>query len=349
MRLIKALHLLTLSLIIGCLGTLQAQTTNSALGQIDISFKNDGLNFSGTLFVAKERKPQPALVIAHGSGKEGRHLRGYQYMGRMFAEFGFATYVFDKRGVGESEGKYVEATDISIPAGDLIAAVRAIKDRPEVDQTRIGVLGISQGGWVAPLAATRSDDISFVVSLVGGGVSVIEQVLHHRKSELVAAGWPEEKIKPAMEFTRKLLKYVSTGVGYQDFKDEYAQAAASAEWFSFIRAIGFGDRLITPEALKKLDSDWFKSLAYDPRETEERINVPYLIILGERDEQVPTAEAAKALRRAFQKSGFEKYKIVTLPREGHNIFKIENGVVSFRESFKKPLLDWLAQFKNKEQ
>lgn len=79
--------------------------------------------------------------------------------------------------------------------------------------------------------------------------------------------------------------------------------------FDYTR-LNFSSKIKIPvryrQGLKKLDNDWFKSLAYDPRETEEKIKVPYLVILGERDEQVPTAEAAKALRRAFQKSGFEK-------------------------------------------
>lgn len=314
----------------------------SEIEKTDFAFVSDGLRLAGTLFVPEGKGPHPALVIAHGSGKEGRHLRGYQYMGRLFAENGFATYIFDKRGIGESEGEYVEATDMRIPAGDLVAAVGAVKKRPEVDAARIGVLGISQGGWTAPLAATMSDDIAFVVSLVGGGVSVIEQVLHHRRGDLIEAGWTEEKIEPALEFTRRLLGYVSTGKGYGELKDEYAKAAASAEWFSFIRAQGFGDRLVEPGSL---DHPWFKSLAHDPAETNRQIRVPYLIVLGGQDRQVPTKMAAAAFEKAFADSGFKDYRIVTLPEEGHNIFKIENGTVTYRDSFKRPVLEWLARFK----
>ena len=129
----------------------------------EISFTNDGLKLAGTLFLPNSLKHLPAIVITHGSGKEGRHLGRYQYLGKIFAKFGFATFIFDKRGIGESEGLYLEAGDINIPAGDL-------------------------------LAATLSDDISFVIFLVGGGTSIKEQVLHHRKSELIDKGWSSIKI-----------------------------------------------------------------------------------------------------------------------------------------------------------
>lgn len=339
---IKVRYLLLLGLIIGAVGFVRAHAGNPQLKKINLSFSNDGLKFAGTLFVLDEKRPKPALIVAHGAGKEGRHLRGYQYMGRMFAEFGFATFIFDKRGVGESEGRYLESNDMKIPAGDLVAAVEAIKNRKEVDKERIGILGISQGGWTGPLAATMSKNVSFVVSMVGGGVSVKEQILYIRKADLVGAGWPEEKIKPAIEFAGRLFTYVGTGLGYEEFKNDYAKAAVSEEWFSFIKAMGFRETLIKPD---KLDTPFFRALAYDPRETEGKINVPYLIILGEKDTQFPTGEAVKALQSTFRKSGFRKYRIVTLPNEGHNIFKVENGVVSFRDSFKKNLLEWLSQFK----
>ena len=337
------LYILLFSLGSACVCTTYAETLSPKINKKNISFTNDGFKLAGTLFVPEGKQSRPALVLTHSSGRDGRHMRGYQYMAQTFAEFGFATFIFDKRGVGDSEGKYVEADDLRNPAGDLVAAVNAIKNLEGIDKKRIGVLGISQGGWVAPLAATLSNDISFVVSLVGGGVSVKEQVLHNRKTELIARGWSDEKIELAINFARRLYTYVSTGIGYRDLEDDYAKASTSAEWFSFIKSQGFGKNLIKPESLKH---PWFKSLAYDPREAEEKIKVPYLIILGEKDKHVPTAKSVKALNLAFCRSGFDKYKIIILPNEGHNTFRVKNGAVAFRASFKTPLIEWLTQFKN---
>lgn len=335
------IKLVLLFLIIGCIKS-NGQNNSGLITKRNLSFVSDGVLLKGTLYLPSGEN-LPVIVHTHGSGKDGRHGRAYQYMGEFFPSLGFATFIFDKRGVGASEGKYVESTDFNIPAHDLIKAVEIVKAQPEIDANKIGVMGISQGGWVGPLAATLSKDISFVISFVGGGVSVRDQVLHHRKSELIKKGWPKVKIDSAVTFCKRLYDYCATGIGYEQLKDDYLKASKE-NWFSFIKDQGFGSKLVSPEYLTH---PWFQSLKHDPREVEEKIGVPFLAVFGELDQHVPTKDAVKAMRRAFEKSSFKDYKIVIAPNEGHNTFKMQNGIVEFRKAFKKPLVHWLKDLQKR--
>jgi hypothetical protein len=122
-------------------------------------FRSEGVTLAGTLLLPRTPGRRPAVVLVHGSRE------GDRYGALMHAAFllrhGVALLAYDKRGVGGSGGDWRTA---SIPqlAGDAEQAVQWLKSRAEIDPGQIGVLGLSEGGWVAPLAATRSGDVAFV-------------------------------------------------------------------------------------------------------------------------------------------------------------------------------------------
>ena len=104
--------------------------------------------------------------VVHGS--ESYSAVDYYTEPYMYAANGFATLAFDKRGTGESEGKYLQ--NFHVLSDDVVAAVRWLRTQPEIDGNRIHLAGFSQGGWIAPLAALKDGNIASV--LVGYGVMV---------------------------------------------------------------------------------------------------------------------------------------------------------------------------------
>lgn len=126
--------------------------------------------------------PHPALVVAHGSGRATRD--GYERLGADLATNGFALLTYDKRGVGDSGGEYFGVGPqnaeqaFELLASDVLAGVDALAARPEIDAGRIGVLGISQGGWIGPVAAMRSDRVAFLVVLSGTTVPVGHEIYY---------------------------------------------------------------------------------------------------------------------------------------------------------------------------
>ncbi len=121
--------------------------------------------------------PFPAIVMGHGSGTVTRHQASS--LAWRLVDAGFAVLRYDKRGVGDSGGVYEIAGNVPnserlfpVLAGDMLAGVEFLKTRPDVDPARIGLFGVSQAGWIIPLAASRSSDVKFMILVVGPTVSV---------------------------------------------------------------------------------------------------------------------------------------------------------------------------------
>ena len=131
-----------------------------------VTFRSGDVELFGKLVLPEGEGPHPAVVVAHGS--EATAASRYYHEPYLLAPHGIATFVFDKRGTGRSQGKY--GMDFPVLAGDVLAAVEWLRKQPGIDPERIGLTGYSQGGWIAPLAASRSNGaVKFV--LVGYGMA----------------------------------------------------------------------------------------------------------------------------------------------------------------------------------
>lgn len=305
----------------------------------EVEFGVNGLRMVGTLFVPKKTGAMPAIAITHGSGKDTRSA-GFRSLALKLANEGFVVLIFDKRGVGASEGTYQETPDMSIPAGDLNAAVGLLKQRKEVDPNRIGVYGHSQGGYVAPLAASRAS-VAFLVVACGGGVSLRETVLYSYSNDLRNQGYSTVHINEAIDFGRRLFTYLSTATNYAAADAEY-NVAVTKPWFPFFRGMGFGDRLPPPSMLTQPVFDFFRHIAYDPMADLESLQIPTLVMLAGKDLSVPTESCREKWQEAFAHSGrIALLTIVVLPDEDHYDFVRSGSSVEYKSSFFNPLQKWL--------
>lgn len=143
--------------------------------QVEVTFESHGVKLSGTLQVPSAEGKHPVLVWVHGSGEEARDTASPYYFGLLDRRY--AVFAFDKRGVGKSQGTCCPL-DFQLLADDVLAAVDALRSRDDIDDEAIGLIGLSQGGWIVPVAATKSDDVSFAVILSGSAVSVGEEGLY---------------------------------------------------------------------------------------------------------------------------------------------------------------------------
>jgi dipeptidyl aminopeptidase/acylaminoacyl peptidase len=167
-------------------------TTVAAIEDLDsVEFYSGGTKLMGRLLLPEGEGPFPAIVQTHGSGMSSRGSDGAYFVPTALVDAGFAVLYYDKRGVGDSEGVFVEVGDDTgawrLPqlADDALAGVAFLRGLQEIDPERIGLMGGSQAGWVNPLAASRSDDLAFVVSVVGPTVTVGEEVYY---SDLTGGG-----------------------------------------------------------------------------------------------------------------------------------------------------------------
>jgi pimeloyl-ACP methyl ester carboxylesterase len=247
----------------------------------------------------------PAIVLVAGSGPVDRDetVAGIPIFGQLagaLADAGYLVVRYDKRGVGQSGGRAETATLYDY-ADDLLAVVRALKDRKDVDDERIVLVGHSEGGWISLIAADREDDIRGLVLIgtpSGSGADLVleQQTYLLEQSELS----PEERQKRV-----DLQKRVQAAV------------------------LGKGDWSGVPEALRKqADIPWFRSLlAFSPDELIGKLRHPILVIQGELDRQVAAHHADRLgeLARARKKVPETATKVVKLPGINHLLVPAKTG------------------------
>jgi dipeptidyl aminopeptidase/acylaminoacyl peptidase len=171
----------------------------------EVRFHNEEqtVDLAGMLFLPQGKGPFPAAVIIHGSGTSKRATRWYLTLTHYLQDNGIAVLLPDKRGSEQSGGDWRNASFADL-ATDTLAAIRYLSTERSTEVSRIGVIGMSQGGWIAPIVADRSPDLSFLVNVVGSAVSTHQQFLYEEDHNLRQFG-----VLPGVS---RALAYLSTFV-----------------------------------------------------------------------------------------------------------------------------------------
>jgi pimeloyl-ACP methyl ester carboxylesterase len=235
---------------------------------------------------------------------------------------GIAVLRVDDRGVGGSSGSVSEATSQDF-AGDVLAGVAFLKSRPRIDAKRIGLIGHSEGGIIAPIAASRSGDIAFVVMLAGTGVPG-DEVLRHQMSRIArASGMDEGKLRTILDEQDKLLSLVEAGADDKAVREQLrkllsAQLGEAASGSMLEDGVN--------QAMLQMGSPWFRFfLQYDPRAALRNVRVPVLVLNGELDLQVDPAQNVPEIRKALEEAGNKEYTVTVLPGLNHLFQKAGTG------------------------
>jgi hypothetical protein len=155
----------------------------------ELSFSHGGISLSGTWFVPRSTRPQPAVVMIHGSGDSDRDNFWYMSIAHGLASRKIAVLLPDKRGSGKSGGDWRTASFETL-AGDAAAAARAAQDAQGIDGGVIGVVGLSQGGRIAPMVPRLTRTVEFVVNVSGAAVTPAEQLRHETRMTFRQSRWP---------------------------------------------------------------------------------------------------------------------------------------------------------------
>jgi dienelactone hydrolase len=308
-----------------------------------VHFTSGEITLSGTLMLPEGSRQHPAVVLFHGSGPQGRDL----FMAHWFADQGIAALAYDKRGVGESGGNF-RAVPFMDLCDDGLAAIQYLKTRKEIDAKRIGVWGLSQGGWLGPLAASRSADVAFVIAVSGPGVSPGEQMIVYYANELRAQGMSEHDVQEVSGVRRDVWKYLSSGAGYEKTRTELEQARKKS-WYGQAKAQeddSFGP-LQTPAELSKPNHpgfNWYQhEMNYDPVPTLRAVQVPGLFLYGDRDQLIPVAESVAVIRRVLAEDSHHDFTIREFPNDDHGM-RLTTGEASgeIDPEYLKTMREWLA-------
>ncbi len=329
-----------LGIILGALVTLgtapdPAGAGRSAESAEQVSFHNGSIDLSGTLYIPSGVGRYPAVVVFHAAGGGTRSFHAYQHLATALPAAGIAVLIFDRRGSGSSTGDFNTATFQDL-AADGIAGVELLKSRRDIDPERIGVWGVSQGGWLGPLAATMSRDIAFVVSVSGPGVSPAGQMDYAAATALRAAGHPPEIIDRALRIRAVVNDYYRGRATRTDAEKAIA-TIRHEPWFSQVFLPGRGDLPAEPRLTK-----WYAEMDYDPLAALARVRVPIAFFFAQADPWVPVEESIANIRQATRSN--PAVTIQRIPQADH---LMETGTPDsggpISELYLNQLLGWLRE------
>jgi pimeloyl-ACP methyl ester carboxylesterase len=333
--------------------TLTVRAPKVPLAEQIVTFVSGDTRLRGKLVMPEGSGPHPAVVFIGGS--EQTSLVDEAFEPYLYASRGFATLVFDQRGTGESQGDYTR--NFRVLATDVLAALKWLRDQPRINGANVHLVGVSQGGWIAPMAAARDAKVRSV--LVGSGplVSVFEGDRWRYVSALKKQGF-EDAIPEADRINLILSDIVGR---HQDRWSDLANALGAARrepWFDTLAGSGslLGDAAHSalPLWAQRVRVWWtqrqdppFIDRLYDPVPTAAALKMPSYWIFGEQDSTMPTEWTIEAINKLQRQRKPMDYLIY--PEAGHGILRIERlpdgktRVLGYEPDYFKAQIDWLKR------
>jgi pimeloyl-ACP methyl ester carboxylesterase len=323
-----------------------APETPPPYGAEEVTIQSGSVRLACTLTLPPSGAPHPAVVLLTGSGAQDRDedilgFKIFKVIADHLTRAGVAVLRCDDRGVGGSTGSVAESTSADF-ADDAIADVHFLASRADIDRSRIGLLGHSEGGLIAPLAASKSPDIRFIVLMSGPALNGERIMIAQGELLARAENHPEAQIRANQDLQRKIFAAVRSGQGWDEVADAelpLVRAALARVPEDQRKALGDLDALARKQVdanIKRDRSPWFKFfLDYDPAPALAKVTVPVLAIFGERDLQVPTEANRQVMEDVFRRSGHKDHRIVVLPRANHLYQEAKTGSASEYSTLKR--------------
>lgn len=307
----------------------------------DVVFKNDqdGITLAGTLTTPRSEGTFPAVLLLSGSGAQDRDEsvfghRPFLILADYLTRKGIAVLRADDRGVGGSTGDFSEATAVDF-AADAMAGIRYLKSRKEINHRLIGLVGHSEGGMIAPIVATQSPDIAFIVLIASPGLPIEKMEYVTESSILKADGASDAFIAKRRSMRERLISVIKRETDCTAVLDKFKPIITRSfqQWNEEERKIsGLSEEILDTyihDQAQRMHSPWYRYyLTYDPGEVLKKVACPVLAINGEKDVQVPAQVNLHAIKRALKNGGNNNYRIEVLPDLNHLLQTAETGCIS---------------------
>lgn len=262
---------------------------------------------AGTLTLPSGQGPFPAAILVAGSGPQDRDEnvaghRPFLVLADHLTRKGIAVLRYDKRGIGKSAGNFDQATTEDF-ASDATAALDYVKSRKEINSRKIGLIGHSEGGLIAPMIASHSSDVAWVVLLAAPGLNGEQIMLLQSEMILKVAGFDDERISRARDFNMQ---------SYALARKEKDPEALEAKLTDLVDSTGMSTTLppttLKPQA-KMMTSAWFRFfLDYDPIPALKKTQCPVLALNGDKDLQIASKENLAQIDKALREGGNKDFE-----------------------------------------
>jgi len=316
--------------------------------QVTFSNARAGVDLAGTLTLPAGTGPFAAAVLIAGSGPQDRDAtianhKPFLVLADYLTRKGIAVLRYDKRGVGQSTGSLEMATTLDL-ASDSECAIAYLKSRRDIDASKIGLIGHSEGAMIAPAIAASSHDIPWVVLLAAPATRGEDTLLNQSDLVARAGGLSDSQALASLNFDKQ---------AYDLLQNEPDTAVATEKLKALVKESGL-HRIVSPAVLdaqiQMMTSPWFRFfLSYDPLPELKRTKCPVLALYGEKDLQVPPKINVPILEKAFADGGNGHLEVRQLPALNHFFQPAYQGAPSeyaaidetFSEGALRIICDWV--------
>lgn len=287
--------------------------------------KKDKINLAGTLTIPENKDDFNTVILISGSGPQDRNEellnhKPFLVISDYLTRQGIAVLRYDDRGVAESEGDFSAATSKDF-SSDVDAALDYLKARKDINKNKIGLIGHSEGGIIAPMVAKDSKDINFIVLLAGVGLRGDKLMLLQKKLIEEKSGIDQITINQSQEIFKGAYDLITSS------KEKDEELITTLKQY-------FNDKLnnTLSEAqlntmVNTLTSNWMKFfLKYDPAKTLEKIEIPVLALFGKNDLQVPSKENSQIIKESLAKAENNNVKVIEFENLNHLFQESKTGL-----------------------
>ena len=300
----------------------------------DLTFENNkaGIILAGTLTLPKKDGVFPVVIFISGSGPQNRdeELLGHKpflVLSDYLTKNGIAVLRYDDRGTAMSKGDFKTATSADF-ATDVESAIAYLKTRKEINKKKIGLIGHSEGGLIAPMVASKSKDVAFIVLLAGTGIQGDRLLLLQQKLIEKASGISDEDLQKSELINRKAFDIVNKSNNLEqlniDLTNYIKQCLTDNPNAKIPQGMSADD--FVKLQVKQIASPWMQYfIKYNPAPVLEKVKCPVLAINGAKDLQVPPQENLEAIKKALAKGGNKKVTTKEFPNLNHLFQECKTG------------------------
>jgi fermentation-respiration switch protein FrsA (DUF1100 family) len=304
----------------------------------EVTFENqkDSITLAGTLSLPQKEGKFPAVVLITGSGAQNRNEEVFGHkpflvLADYLTRKGIAVLRFDDRGTSKSKGNFKTATTQDF-ATDVESAVKYMQTRKEINKKKIGLIGHSEGGIIAPIVAGNlKKNIAFIVLMAGTSIRGDQLLLMQQEKIQRASGASDEEIQKTAGINRVLFDMVIRskepeilGSELKEYLTREIGAIPASE-----KQAGMKDEDYISQAMAQLNNPWmFNFIRYDPAPALEKVKCPVLALNGEKDLQVPADVNLEGIRKSLEKGGNKKVTVHKLPGLNNLFQECKTGLPS---------------------
>lgn len=329
---------------------------------IDVTVKNESasIDLAGTLTIPKGAGPFPAIVLVSGSGPQDRdetlmNHKPFLVLADYFSRRGIAVLRYDDRGCFKSKGSFKDATTKDF-ATDASAAVEFLRTYKGIDAGKIGIVGHSEGGLIAPMVSAERGDLAFIILMAGTGVDGATILESQSAAMINASGESKEEIAAGITMNKALMELLrSSDLNKDGIGDEIKKVLRKTVKTlpNSLRKKAEKELESTlPGVVKRMQSKWMRFfLQHDPAPVLRKVKCPTMAIIGSKDLQVLPKLNMPAIEKALELSEAKEFTMVEIPNLNHLFQECKTGHVNeyadidqtFSPKAMKSMGDWILK------